>query len=101
MARHLQQMLSAKGSSPAGSAHKLQHQNICDVNVQAWAGDQKIAASLGFTSGWLEQGQHCWVGVSAQAGNQERVHIENFWPLGPWVGFSGNGRKWSLENNWR
>lgn len=34
MARDLQQMLSAKGSSPTGSADKLQHQKICKVNVQ-------------------------------------------------------------------
>lgn len=36
MARHLQQMLCAKGSSPAGSAAKPQHQRQSfNMNVQA------------------------------------------------------------------
>ena len=36
MARHLQQMLSAKGSSPAGDAAKAQHQGqVFNAYMQA------------------------------------------------------------------
>lgn len=93
--RHFQQMLRAKGSSPAGSAGKLQHQKICKVNVQAEQENKKIAASLGigFTSGWLEQGQHCWVGLSAQASNQEcKLRASDHWVHGlVFQGIPGNG----------
>lgn len=99
-ARHLQQMLGVKGSSPTGDAAKAQHQRqILHVYMQAEQETKKeqLPWELGFTFGWLGQGQDCRGGLSAQAGEQEWVQIEDFWPLGPWVGFSRGPRKWDSE----
>lgn len=65
----------------------------------SWAEDLKIAAPLGteFCFRLVRQGQHCRRGLSAQAGNQKRVKIEDFWPLDPLAGFSRGSRKWDSE----
>lgn len=74
MARHLWQMLSAKGSSPAGDAATAQRRKqVFHVYMQAEpeAKKQQLLWKLGFASGWLRQGLHWQRGLSAQAGNQE------------------------------
>lgn len=48
MTSHLQQMLSAKHSSPTGSAAKAQHQRqVCNVYMQDEQETKKNSSSLG------------------------------------------------------
>lgn len=103
MARQLRQMLSAKGSSPAGDAAKAQRrEQVFHVYMQAEpeAKNQQLLWELGFASGWLRQGLHCQRGLSAQAGNQE-CKLGASGHLVHGLVFQGVPRNGTEKNKWR